>query len=547
MLPVSHTCWYSLCMALTTHVTYAGVTPNFTSSQETVKPGLIVFKNAHNVTLEDSRLINIQGLDLDSIVIFTSCTNVTVSNLTNSGCQAQQVLSSFNKPQDPSSLFLVQSSTFASSESGGIYVAYHNFTVRDTSFDSLIASVNSSVAAALQHDNSDGGFTTIDNCTFSNTQSLGTYGSSTVGISRPNLLISRSHFMNCTAAYAVVNITNLPLLDGSYPANGTATVEDCTFQGNRASQSCLYMTGKEYSPDQQLKLFNSRFVGNTGNYGSAVTTFAVGTVQVVACAFEANFAARGLSALYVYGWVQQLTYFTMRDSVFRNNNGTRSALTSTADTGITDTAECGGAYLSSCKCVGIIDSVFENNVGKGLCIHGQIGSSPCYCYNSDPVLFNKTTIAGPANELFLDNFLDRYADLVISVDIRHSHFTNNTDAFLTRTSAEPEDVQPIDYLTGGAGLAIQNVLLTVLSSNTFSSNKGRQGSGLHLDTCFVTYVWNSTFNSNTATGQGQALIPSCMHALASAMAIFFCICNSIVAFDGNQVSPGLSVSSGFQS
>lgn len=500
-------------MALTTHVTRAGVTPNFTSSQETIKPGLIVFKNAHNVTLENSRLINIQGLDLDSIVTFTSCTNVTVSNLTSSGCQAQQILSSFNEAQDPSSFFLVQSSSFASSESGGIYVTYHNLTVRDTVFDGLIASDNSSVAAALQHDNSDGGFTTIDDCTFSNTQSLGMYGSSTVGIYRPHLLISRSRFTNCTAAYAVVNIMNLPLLDGSYPANGTATVDGCTFQGNRASQSCLYMIGKEYSPNQQLNLYNSRFIGNTGNYGSAVTTFAVGTVQVVACVFESNFAARGLSALYVYGWVQQLTYFTMRDSVFRNNNGTRSALTSTADTGITDTAECGGAYLSSCKCVGITNSVFENNVGKGLCIHGQIGSSPD-CYNSDPVLFDKTTIAGPANDLFLDNFLDRYEDLVISVDIRHSHFSNNTDAFLTRTSAEPEDVQPIDYLTGGAGLAIQSVLFTVLSSNTFSSNRGRQGSGLHLDTCFVTYVWNSTFDSNTATGQGQALMPF-MHACTS--------------------------------
>ena len=483
-------------------------------SQETIKPGLIVFKNASNVTLEDSRLINIQGLDLNSIVTFTSCANVTVSNMTSYGCEAWQVLASFNKPQDPSSLFLVQASRFTSSESGGIYVTYHNLTVRDTVFDSLVASINSTADTVLHHDNTDGSFTTIENCTFSNTQSLGKYSSSAVGIFRPNLLISHSRFINCTAAYAVVNIMNFPLLNGSYPANGTATIESCTFQGNKATQSCLYMIGKESTPTQQLNLYNSRFVGNTANYGAAVTSFAVGTVQVVSCVFEANFAAWGLSALYVYGWVQQLTYFTMRDSVFRSNNGTRTSLASTEDTGITDTAECGGVYLSSCKCVGIIDSVFEHNVGKGLCVHGQLGSSP-NCYNSDPVFFNKTTIAGPANDRFLTNFLDRYDDLVITVDIRHSHFINNTDAFLTRTTVEPEDVQPIDYLTGGAGLDIQAVLFSVLSSNTFSSNRGRQGSALHLDTCFMTYVWNSTFDSNTATGQGQALMPPHVRLLPS--------------------------------
>ena len=496
---------------LTEAVRYAGVTPNFTLPQESLKPGLIVFKNASNVTLEDSRLVNIQGLYLNSIVTFISCTNVTVSNMTSYGCKAWQILASFNKPQDPSSLFLVQASSFTSSESGGIYVTYHNLTVRDTLFDGLVASVNSTVGTVLHHDNTDGSFTSIENCTFSNTQSLGKHSSVAVGISRPNLLISHSRFINCTAAYAVVNIMNFPLLNGSFPANGTATIEGCTFQGNKATQSCVYMIGEESTPTQQLNLYNSRFVGNTANFGAAVTAFAVGTVQVVACVFEANFAAWGLSALYVYGWVQQLTYFTMHNSVFRNNNGTRMTLASTEATGITDTAECGGAYLSSCKCVGITDSVFENNVGKGLCVHGQLGSSPD-CYNSDPVFFNKTTIAGPANEHFLTQFLDRYDDMIITVDIRRSHFINNTDAFLTRTSAEPEDVQPIDYLTGGAGVDIQAVLFTVLSSNTFTSNRGRQGSALHLDTCFMTYVWNSTFDSNTATGQGRAFVSASTHS-----------------------------------
>ena len=99
----------------------------------------------------------------------------------------------------------------------------------------------------------------------------------------------------------------------------------------------------------------------------------------------------------------------------------------------------------------------------------------------------------------------RYQDIGITVDIRDSSFINNTDAFLTRTTAEPMESQPIDYLTGGAGLDIQEVLFTVLSRNVFSSNRGRQGSAVHLDTCFTSFVWNCTFDNNTATGQGGRL------------------------------------------
>lgn len=482
----------------------AGVAPNFTASQGTIKPSLIAFPNASNVTLEDSRLLNIQGFDLNSIVNFRSCTNITVSNLISYGCEAWQILSSFNTAQDPNSLFLVQSSIFGSSISGGIYVTYHNLTVRDTVFDKLVQPLNSSLDTVLHHDNTDGSFTTIHNCTFSNLQSLGKYTPSSVGIFTANLLISNSTFANCTAFFSIVNIGNLPLLNGSYLSNGSATIDGCMFVGNNAFQSSVYMIGKEDNPTQQLNLYNTRFTGNMANYGGAVTTFAVGTVQVVGCVFEDNLAAWGLSAFYVYGWVQQLTYFTMRDSKFINNNGTRMAVADPEATGITDTAECGGLYLSSCKCVGITNSVFANNIGKGLCVHGQLGSSPD-CSNSDPVFFNQSTISGPADETFLTDFLGRYADLVITVDIRNSDFSNNTDPFLTRSDAEPGDVQPIDYLTGGGGLDIQDVLFTVLSSNTFSSNRGRQGAAVHLDTCFTTYIWNCSFNGNIATGQGGAL------------------------------------------
>ena len=521
----------------------AGITRNFTATQPTSQPALFVFEQADNVTLENSSLLDININGLGSLIAFVDSTNITIHNLTTYGGNAQHVLLSTNADADANSQFLVQSSVFSNSTSGAIYATYHNLTVRDTSFDRLIAPVNSSVPSVLHHDNRDGSLLTIHNCTFTNIQSYGKDMPVTVGVYCPNLMITGSSFINCSASSAIVNINSSALLDGTYLANETATVEDCSFVSCSASLGALYMMGNGSNPSQQLNLYNSIFIGNKGFYGGAVTLFAVGTVQVVACLFENNHAIWGLSAFYVYGWDQQVTFFIMRDSVFLSNNGTRLALADPDQYGITDNTECGGLYLSSCKCIGIANSTFQGNVGIGLCVHGQLGSSPA-CSNSDPVFFNQGTIAGPAAEPFLDEFLDRYDDLVITVDIRGSQFSDNTDAFLTRTSAEPVEVQPIDYLSGGAGLSIQEVLFTVLSSNTFSSNLGRQGSAVHLDTCLATYVFNTTFDNNTATGQGGsvALVNSHSKGLLLANSTFT---NSQALFGGaiyGDVSAAITIS-----
>ena len=478
----------------------AGVTPVF-NTQDTLKPALIAFQQAANLTLQDSSLLDISIAGLRSLVTFSNSTNITISNLTSSGCTADHILSSCSTDIQANSHFQVQSSAFSNSSSGALHVVWQHLTIKNTTFDNLEAS---SADSMLHHNNTDGSCLAMDKCTFSNVHSLGNNLSVVVSIARPNMLMTDTHFTNCTASFAVVNICRLPLFNGSYLANETATIGGCSFANCSASQGALYMLGENSTPTQQLNLYHSKFVGNHGFYGGAVTLFAVSVVQVFDCLFQDNYAVWGLSAFYVYGWVQQVTYFTMRDSVFVGNNGTRSALADPGQTGITDTAECGGLYLSSCKCVGIANSSFDSNAGIGLCVHGQLGSSPD-CSNSDAVFFNQNTVAGPSDEAFLDHFLGRYDDLVITVDIRDSDFSDNTDAFLTRTSAEPDDVQPIDYLTGGAGLDIQEVLFAVLSSNTFRGNQGRQGSAVHLDTCFASYIWNSTFDNNTATGQGGAL------------------------------------------
>lgn len=374
----------------------------------------------------------------------------------------------------------------------------------DTVFDNLVSPNNSNACSPLKHNNTDGSFLSVSNCTFSNIQSFGSVDGYALGVWRPGMLLTDTSFTNCSSQYSIVYIGNDPVINGSWLANETATVDGCTFTNNSAEQATLYHLGKDTSPTQQMNLYNSKFVGNEAYYGAAVTAFAVRTIQVVACTFESNYAVWGLSAFYVYGWVEQLTYFTMHDSVFAGNNGTRIALADPELAGIVDQAECGGLYLSQCQCIGIANSTFVNNTGIGLCIHGGLGTSPD-CTASDPVFFNQDTIAGPEAEPFLDDFLGRYDDIVITVDIRNSDFSFNTDAFLTRTTAEPEEVQPIDFLTGGAGLDILDVMFPVLSNLTFTGNRGRQGSAVHLDTVFTSYIYNCTFLDNTATGQGGAI------------------------------------------
>lgn len=371
------------------------------------------------MTLENSRLLNINVTGLGSIVTFTNSTNATVSNLTSSGCNAWQILSSFNTAGEVNSNFFVQNSHFTDAPSGGIYVTYQNFTVTDTVFDNLVAAPHSTVDAVLHHDNTDGSFLSVHNCTFTNLQSFGKYAQVAIGSFHSSVMITDSRFINCSASYAIININDHALLNGSYKANETTTIDGCTSINCTSTQGAVYLIGKDSQPVQRMNLYNSVFIGNTADYGGAVTLFAVATVQVVGCTFEANYAIWGLSAFYVFGWTDQITYFTMHDSIFSNNNGTRIALADPEETGITDTAECGGLYLSSCKCVGIANSSFDSNIGSGLCIHGQLGSSPD-CYNSDPVFFNQSTIGRSEDQHSLDLFLGRDGDLVNTVDIRDS-------------------------------------------------------------------------------------------------------------------------------
>ena len=151
----------------------------------------------------------------------------------------------------------------------------------------------------------------------------------------------------------------------------------------------------------------------------------------------------------------------------------------------------------------------QDNIGIGLAVHGH-GASQGYCevlrwqLPATVDLFNRSTILTADNGTdIISDFLGDWVSLDMGLAIHSSLFFNNTAAQLLREA--PDVIQPEDANTGGAGLDILDVQFSVISGSTFHSNRGRQGSGIHLDTVFASLVWNSSFVNNTATAEGGAL------------------------------------------
>ena len=184
---------------------------------------------------------------------------------------------------------------------------------------------------------------------------------------------------------------------------------------------------------------------------------------------------------------------------FFGNNGTQEALAPTESAALTDTAACGGLYTSYCQCVATSDTVFENNIGIGMCVHGR-GSTAGACTQSR---LNVSSIVDAAGTAFFQNFMGRFSDLQMGLNIRDSSFINNSAASVTSSAPESEP-ESTNFLTGGAALNVLDVQFSFMSKNFFKDNIGRQGSGANLDTCFFSVSWNNTFD-NTATQQGAAI------------------------------------------
>ncbi len=453
---------------------------------------LVLFDNTRNLTLGDSRLIDVNNTDLSAIIHFQNTTNGIVDNLVTYGCSSDYVLQfDYLSNNLSGSLVQLQGSNFSNAPAGGITVGNHNLTVQDTTFDTL------TTQTAINHDNLDGATLSVSNCSFNNVASA-------INLSRARLSLTDSNVTNCDVNYGAVVIYSGGASGSDNTLTQIVTINNCQFLYNSAGQGVVYMLGYDKDPQQTMNIYDSFFFQNYGYFlGGAVTLFAVGTVNIEGCVFQENEARTGVGAVYAYGFALQVTSLTVLDSWFYGNNGTQEALPPTESSALTDTAECGGLLASYCQCVAINGSFFENNIATGLCVHSH-GSTAGTCIKDASDFFNVSTIVDADGQAFFQNFMGRYSDIDMGLDIRNCSFTDNSAAFLTRTAPESE-TEPIDFLTGGAALDILDVQFSFMSNNVFQNNIGRQGSGANLDTCFFSVFWNNTFDNNTATQQGAAI------------------------------------------
>ena len=187
---------------------------------------------------------------------------------------------------------------------------------------------------------------------------------------------------------------------------------------------------------------------------------------------------------------QHETYpYIYKNSTFYANNGSSSP-------------GSGAVSASQCKCIGIIDSNFQNNLGIALSIkftQGECETSDIYAY---PPLFKLSTIAGNG-----DSYLHQYVHDTIwggstSVDIRTTTFKGNADS----TFLQGVDTEAVATgLKGGAGLNLLSTQRIMLFDLHFDDNQAWQGGVLLLDLCYAAVIWSSTFTNNVATQGGGAI------------------------------------------
>ena len=173
--------------------------------------------------------------------------------------------------------------------------------------------------------------------------------------------------------------------------------------------------------------------------------------------------------------------------------------------GIFDVGECAGAHLSSCNCVGIYNTTFEENIGIGLCLRDVSGRCEGAFTEGGftAPLFRRQTITTEDQRGTFEDFLGQDVSINFAVDVRQCAFRGNTAASQVRSNDDP--VQPQDPLAGAAALDLLSIPYSVLADLVFENNVGRQGSAVHLDSCTATIMWNNTFAGNIATHEGGAI------------------------------------------
>ena len=155
--------------------------------------------------------------------------------------------------------------------------------------------------------------------------------------------------------------------------NNVATISDCSFTNNSAvnvgqingTGGALYMSGSQGKTKEKYSILDSMFQDNTATGASSdILTWGVSTVDIDRSSFHFGYGKGGAGALYAYGFPARYTDVMIHNSVFTGVGGFCSV------------------QLSSCSCIGIINSTFSDTQHRGLCIQDTSGA----CEGTDPYL-----------------------------------------------------------------------------------------------------------------------------------------------------------------
>ena len=328
-----------------------------------------------------------------------------------------------------------------------------------------------------------------------------------------------------------VHATNVTVANSNFSGNGAATAGGGLFITGTGGWGPLGPQGFVKGWDsnsaseggwvwiQDSNFTNNHVFGSGG--GGAVNIVNMGNIIINGCRYDQNRASGPAdgSAIHILGTTQQNANIYVNNTVITAN--------SAAGNSTPGNTTC-NVLLESVRCVAIEGTVVENNSGIGVCIHyaggGCTVQDPIWNFDRAPMgatLFNFTTLNmdnvsteiaefseyGSAYGSFTQLYsrsnsqsgdISGYyqASQGMCIDVRASIFRNNT-AVDRGDSSNP--------FNGGAGLEIKTAQPVVIANCVFEKNVGNQGSGVHLDACPSTLIWNSSFDQNSAEYEGGAV------------------------------------------
>lgn len=461
----------------------------------------LLYFNSTNITFEGVQINDVHAGDLQDILQFDSCPNLSFNNFSSSGCQADiQIVLVEN------STVKVSGSSFRNAQARGLGVIDSDTTISDTVFENLACPrADQPGGGALFVDNSAGGnFLHVQASNFTNNTSTAANDS----------LGGAVYTICATCSFEDVRfVNNTSGLHGSAILLGAAseqsfynaaTFDDCFFANNTAGfNGAVYA----YPGVNEVSFANCTLTGNLAYQGGALSFWAVSNVLVDSCKFVQNTVRPQTpngnpgagAALYVDGYVAQSTTLYILNSTFSHSNGL-------------DSPGFAAVYVTRCSCIGIIDSKFEDNAGIGLFIDQTQGDCEVDSEGDSEVdslphqpLFNLSAIDGNS-----DKFLNKHIQYSIlgkstSVDIRRTNFSRNVDS----TLLPPVTQRLADSYRGGAALNIRDTQNIMLVGLQFEDNKALQGGAILLDSCTAAVVWSGK-------GLSSNQICLCLHMLQQA-------------------------------